>query len=64
MTVLEGTYTGFWSAPYTQGRSYTVEYPGPEPYTKTVESVTTFVARALEEIEIGARVRVTVEEIE
>lgn len=64
MTVLEGTYTGFFTLPGDRSRTFTIEHSGPEPYTKTVASVTSFVASALEKIPPGARVRVLVEELD
>jgi hypothetical protein len=64
MTVLEGVFKGWYSDTYPRyTRTFTVSNPGPEPYTETISSVMTWVARELEQIEPGLRVRITVDVI-
>ena len=65
VVALEGEYEGFYySTSVTHSRTDTVGSPGPPPYTRTVTSVQTWVEQSLEEIGLGKKVRITVEEVE
>lgn len=59
---LEGKFTGWYTLPYS-GTTYIVNNPGPQPYTETHTSILAYVAQALESIELGKQVRITVEEL-
>ena len=59
---LEGQFTGWYNMP-GKDRTFTVKFSGPDPYTETHASVLAYVGRALESIELGKQVRITVEEL-
>jgi hypothetical protein len=59
---LEGEYEGFYySTLVTHDRTDTVGSPGPPPYTRTVTSIQTWLEQSLEKVELGKKVRITVE---
>lgn len=60
--VLEGVFEG-WHTVLDSHRIFIVKFPGPKPYTETHTSVLGFVASVMDNIELGKRVRITVEEV-
>jgi hypothetical protein len=61
---LEGEFEGWHATALANTRTYILKYPGPHPYMETHASVTTFVASVMDKIDLGKRVRVTVEVVE
>ena len=61
--LLQGEFEGWYTLP-TGVRTYTVKFPGPDPFTETHVSVLPQVGEALETIPLGKQVRVIVEVVE
>ena len=63
--ILEGRYTGFFHDINHARRSDTIVFTPPdEPHTEIHANALAYVSQALEEIGLGKRVRITVEEVE